>query len=237
MIDHPFIHLGPPPYTFVDYFVLPGKALLQANPEAYNSALSCAPEMSGGLGCCAHCGTAIRHVYVIRCGDGSRWGVGCDCIMKLNQSPELVDAVKKAKRKADRERRHQREQERIEEGTAWISDNQAALERLPHPIEWRAKKGETMADGLAWILQNAGNAGKLKAIRAARLAVAAHQSDSVQKSVERTAMNLCVDCELMGIEEQGRDDWELCEGVYLCCDCVSERTRGRKVPEEWRIEY
>lgn len=29
------------------------------------------------------------------------------------------------------------------------------------------------------------------------------------------------------------DDWELAEGTYLCCDCVSARRESRRVPQEW----
>ncbi len=193
--DHPFAHLGPAPYRFVAFFKMPARGLLETNPTAYNAALAEAPRMERGLGSCAHCATPIANVYVISTGDGKRWGVGCDCIMKLapadrrERKPQIVRAAEQAKRAADRARRHDREAEKLEAADSWIREHADELRAIAHPQAWRAQKGESMLDSLEWFWAHAGTAGKLKAFSRAQRAHAAAASRPVglMTSAERAA--------------------------------------------------
>jgi hypothetical protein len=123
--------------------------------------------MKAGTGSCAHCGTAIANVFVIECGNSERFGVGCDCILKLDRSPKLVDDVRKAKRRADKESRYRREAAKLSEAAQWIEKHREDLAQVPHPQAWRADKGETLADSISWMWSNAGTSGKLRAYRQA----------------------------------------------------------------------
>lgn len=168
-LEHPFAHLGPAPYRFVGMFSIPSKSLLEANPEAYYRAIAESPlEPGRGTGACACCGTYITNIYIIECGDRSRWGVGCDCILKLAREPRLISAVKKAKREADAAARHAREDAKVAEAVDWFNVNETALRALPHIQPWRAAKGETLADCVSWYLKNAGVTGKLAMVKQAQ---------------------------------------------------------------------
>ena len=41
----------------------------------------------------------------------------------------------------------------------------------------------------------------------------------------------CIDCG----DDNAYDDWELFEGMALCCDCAGERCKGN-APPEWFID-
>jgi hypothetical protein len=165
---HPFAHLGPAPYKLVGLFTLPSRSLLEANPEAYNRALREAPKVKAGIGTCAHCGTEIANVFIIQCSNGDRYGVGCDCILKVSEEPKLISAVKRVRNEMTAKRRRANEEVKIQEGLAWFEDHKADLAKLPHPNQWRNEKGDTYADYVAWVLQQSGNAGMLRMFRTAK---------------------------------------------------------------------
>jgi hypothetical protein len=75
------------------------------------------PKLEAGLGTCAHCGMAINIVCIVEDRDGKLWGVGSDCVQKVDHS-HLGDKVKvaiarrrrakaAAKREEQRKVRHQ----------------------------------------------------------------------------------------------------------------------------------
>jgi hypothetical protein len=167
-LEHLFAHLGPAPYRFV-MFTIPSKSLLEANPEAYYRVISESPlEPGHGTGTCACCGTYITNIYIIECGDGSRWGVGSDCILKVNRESKLISAVKKAKREADATARHAREDAAVASALDWINAHESELAALPHVQPWRASKGETLLDCVRWYFNNAGVTGKLAIFKQAQ---------------------------------------------------------------------
>lgn len=64
----------------IGFFSMPGTDLLEANPSAYNAAMSRIP---AGAGSCAHCGTGIRHHVVIRTEDGRTAFIGTTCAERV----------------------------------------------------------------------------------------------------------------------------------------------------------
>lgn len=168
MTTHPFSHLGPAPYKLAAIFSMPDKSLLETNPTAYEYEMHRAPAMEAGLGTCSHCTTAIKQIFVVECGDGTRWGVGCDCILQIGGSGQLVTAVWLAKKKAARLARYTREQCTIAEAEDWISTNRDVLADLPHPKGWA---DQSALDQLNWTWVHAGVSGKIKAYNEAKSAL------------------------------------------------------------------
>jgi hypothetical protein len=85
---HPFYEtLGPGPYRFVGCYDLgaaqdPSSAANFGNMRGW---LADAPKLKAGLGTCAHCGTAIMNICIVRVGNGDLYGVGEDCVEKCSQ--------------------------------------------------------------------------------------------------------------------------------------------------------
>lgn len=158
---HPFNHLGPAPYKFVGRFQMPSKLLIDKNPSAYNMALSSLPKIISGYGSCAHCGTAIKNVYIIECSNSNRYGVGCDCIFKIDSDPVLVNKVKRAKAAADKEAQKASKKTKLEDALAWFEDNRLSLARIRHPQEWLASQGKTYADYIDWCLARCSDSSKI----------------------------------------------------------------------------
>jgi hypothetical protein len=95
--------LGKAPFRLVGLFSIPPKSLLEANPDAYNNQMRQAPR-DVGVGTCHFCSTAIMANFIIQSHDKKKSAVGCDCVQKTGDKG-LVDAVKLAQKKADREKR------------------------------------------------------------------------------------------------------------------------------------
>lgn len=167
---HPFAHLGPAPYRFVGMFRMPSMAAFGDNLSGYNMALSMLPKMDGGYGSCSHCSTPIANVYVIECGDKTRWGVGCDCIFKLDgvSSRTLCAEVKKAKQAEDKKTRHAKEDAKIAAGREWLAENETALRDIPHPNQYRAGKGDTYFDYVNFCVRQSGVSGEIRMIATAK---------------------------------------------------------------------
>ena len=101
---HPFTEsgLGLPSFKFIGIAKIPAPSLGEANPTAYMNALHALPkDLKNGCGSCAHCGTAIMNIFIIRNAAGEKYGVGCDCIEKSGDQP-LVRASHLAKLQADK---------------------------------------------------------------------------------------------------------------------------------------
>lgn len=116
-------------------------------------------------GTCAYCGQYIVNMFNVESADGERFHVGCDCIRKVDgKLAKLVDAdVKKLKQ--------QREDARIADARAALADAHG-LRSQRHPIVWQANEGKTAWDYAAWLFQNAGKSGQLRAARMVELAIA-----------------------------------------------------------------
>ena len=160
---HPFERAGlaRAPYRFV---------------RAYTSkfqACQGAPVQPGSS--CDYCATGIMLVYVLRGSDGREFKVGCDCVQKMCRKGERVlTDVEKAARKHATEMRHAREAAKDADGEAFVArpDVVAFMETAPHPYQYRAEQGETLAMYLAAMLRMSGVSGRLRAYKTVRAAFA-----------------------------------------------------------------
>ena len=118
------------------------------------------------VGSCAFCGTGIAECCVIRDAKGKTFIVGNICVYKTGD----VGLVNKTKREVNRlkaERRHEREVERIKACREALEEEgiQEALNAQPHPMEWRAENGEKLLSWALWMMDNAGNSGRIRVCR------------------------------------------------------------------------
>jgi hypothetical protein len=93
---HRHFEMGTAPYRYVGLWSSPSAALAEANPRAYNNALTGAPACCRNS--CDHCGTGITHHCIIQDADGQRFAVGSDCLGKIDDVENLSQA--EADRKA-----------------------------------------------------------------------------------------------------------------------------------------
>jgi hypothetical protein len=123
-------------------------------------------------GSCDFCGHYIVTFCWVRSVDGKRFKVGTDCIAKLDKTvvdPKcLVVKVKRAAAKLRTSKRNAATDRRIAKAieTACRADIATKLFSAPHPNEWRAEKGDSLADWCQWMLLNSGRAGKTKVAKA-----------------------------------------------------------------------
>ena len=120
---HKHFQFGIAPFRFVGIWSAPSKALLEANPEAYNAQLRSKPECCHFS--CDHCGTGISNHCIIVDATGKRFAVGTDCVAKTAHT-EVVSAVKLAlKKKAKIARDAQRKAEQAARQAAYDAELQA----------------------------------------------------------------------------------------------------------------
>jgi len=154
--------LGVAPFRFVGM-----------SEKVYVAAPGC-PEQPAGT--CDYCGNGIRYVYHVESADGRRFGVGCDCIRKLDREclvnatdfERQVAAQKRKLRQAQTAARRAKDEARIAAAFALIDsrpDIQQAFAARPHPFEAMAKEGQTFADYVDWMRRMAGVSGGLKIAR------------------------------------------------------------------------
>lgn len=95
---HPFeTTLGLGPYQFI------GVGEICFSPTF--GARYIGPECERGAGTCAHCGHAIKYVYVIETAEKRRFGVGSDCILKVSMPVKIVSQIEAIERKRQKEQR------------------------------------------------------------------------------------------------------------------------------------
>lgn len=132
---------------------------------------------------CDYCAAAIMTAYHWRSACGREFKVGCDCTERgfiipaaqtnaeraLARDPEFQRAMRAA-RDAKRAATHARQDAKIDEACALLAreDVRAALAAKPHPVKFRAERGETLLDSLEWYMDNAGRAGKVRAAKMIR---------------------------------------------------------------------
>lgn len=110
---------------------------------------------------CDFCGTGIVEACWFESSDGKRFKVGTTCYWKTN-TKTTNDPVSRAIREA-------RARSRMKKGIARkielrnLLDTSAVREALclkPHPLQWRANRGETLLDWAEWMVDRAGNKGR-----------------------------------------------------------------------------
>lgn len=108
---HKHFQFGTAPFRFVAVWSAPSKALLEANPEAYNAQMRSKPEFCHFS--CDHCGTSISTHCIVIDATGTKFCVGTDCVAKTTHT-EVISKVKlaiKQKAKAAREAKRKAEQQ------------------------------------------------------------------------------------------------------------------------------
>jgi hypothetical protein len=155
---HPFekAHLGSAPFRFIG-----------TSEKVY---CACPGALEQPAGTCDYCGNGIRYVYHVRSADGREFGVGCDCIRKVDRASlvnvtEFERAVAAQERKLRQARtaaRNAKTQARIDAAMARYDASpeiQAAFAARPHPFTAMAAEGRTMADYVEWMRRMAGLSG------------------------------------------------------------------------------
>lgn len=115
-------------------------------------------------GTCAYCGHAIIILCNIVSADKKQFHVGSDCVSKTGDK-NLVNLVKQEVNRRRREKTSKRNETRIKAAREAVPTVRSQLEALPHPLAWRAEKGDTTADWVDWMFDNAGQSGRLKVAR------------------------------------------------------------------------
>jgi len=159
---HPFSYtLGMGPYKWVASFNLGAAiaALQSGNVSGHNNMMASAPKVEAGMGTCAHCGTAITLIQIVETGEGKRYGVGSDCILKVHAEGD-VDKISDMERQIRIHKRNQGRMSRERKRSALeakvfalIDENIEKLATLPHPSP--SMTGHTMKDWALWIRRRA----------------------------------------------------------------------------------
>ena len=159
---HPFekAGLGEAPFTFVGVVIRQGP-IRSVTKEGITVEVGSPGQP---MGTCRYCSQGIKECCIIRDAHGAQFEVGNTCVYKTDDEP-MVKETKKAINKSRRERRQQREADRIAAARTYMDNHPevgAQLGDRPHP----AIEGKTMLDYVEWMLAHAGRAGKLKVARA-----------------------------------------------------------------------
>lgn len=117
-------------------------------------------------GSCDLCGHYIKIFCWVKSADGKRFKVGSDCIAKIGDKG-LKKVVDDHIRYNRNEKRRVNEKKKIDNAIELLSDEniRQALAAQPHPLAWRAEKGENKLDWAEWMMSCAGNSGKLQVAR------------------------------------------------------------------------
>ncbi len=116
---------------------------------------------------CDFCGTAIMYEFWLLSSDGNKFKVGSDCIYRSGDI-QLSSTTKVAERKMVNDMRHEKERLIIAQLRTDLDNPaiQAKLTAHPHPIAWRASKGDTLLQWADWMFKYSGNSGKMKVAKA-----------------------------------------------------------------------
>lgn len=150
---HPFEVFGPGPYRYIGHSTETYQAV-RGDP-------SC-PIQPGAS--CDYCGIGIYEVFRFRTANGVVFKVGCDCAERSGDK-KILSAIKADVLKHRREVAHKRADTVIDRALAALPTAREALTAKPHPNQWRAAKGATLADWCDWMLANAGRSGKTEAAK------------------------------------------------------------------------
>jgi len=150
--------LGVAPFRLVRYEY----KVYRATPDA--------PAQPGAT--CDYCGTGIKECCVIQDSAGVEFIVGTHCVNKTGDVG-IIQAYKKSPeyREFKNKQRHAREAIRIQEGVQFAQAHRSELEAFPHPLDFRAEQGDTLADYFDWSMANAGNSGQLHAIKVIKMRI------------------------------------------------------------------
>lgn len=156
--------LGKAPFTWVGYHEERGGKVTEIDGVTVTVGAPGQP-----LGTCAFCGTGIAICCEIVSSDGKSFVVGSDCVLKTGDKGLKVQ-VDEMKRVAN----IKKQLAQVEAGRVWIDENREILASIPHPN----KRGSWL-DTVEWFYKNAGRSGKLRIVKAAKIAVANHTGSAM----------------------------------------------------------
>jgi hypothetical protein len=164
IMDYEKRGLGKPPFVFIGMATVPSPSLAEYNPEAYKNALKRLPRptMSGAhVGTCTRCGMPIKYNFMVKNGEGKTFPVGSECILKHDRTMQrqTANALKKEKAKINREKAL------IVRGQILKILEDEALDKIPHPNEFLAQKGNTIRDWGRFVLDRGSKSGRAKLLK------------------------------------------------------------------------
>lgn len=136
---HPFSKtLGAGPYTFVRYIEI------TLCPRVGTKVIGRTDDLEKGVGTCDHCGKGIMHNYIVQIGNGKKFAVGSDCILKLQDQADFTNytaferKLAEEKRRKGREYRARKLKEMTDEIKQLTTDakNIEVFKQAPHPSEY-----------------------------------------------------------------------------------------------------
>lgn len=105
------------PFKVIAVISMPAQSLGESNPNGFQNAMAeaqfQATQWGVALGSCDVCGTGIHNHFVIADSAGHRFVVGCDCVMKTDDT-KLMTEAKAAERKRLRAARQKKAEEQRE---------------------------------------------------------------------------------------------------------------------------
>ena len=163
---HRWPHLPAAPWRYTGHT----REVYQAVPGDPNC-----PLQPGGS--CDHCSTGIYEHHHFVGADGARFKVGSDCVRSMivqiaadqrdAKIPASLRAAERAVKNARNAAARERSAAKRERAAVARRDAKAAARALlearrdlaaaqPHPLAWRAERGDTLADWAQWMLDNGG---------------------------------------------------------------------------------
>ena len=124
-----------------------------------------APIQPGGV--CDYCGQGIMFVFAIRDRDGKTFNVGSDCVLRTGDA-NLKKVVAEEMRKVNREKASAKAA--IVNDALWriLQDPDSCAKLEAVKIEMRPGWTQTALQQISWLYENAGAAGKARALRQAK---------------------------------------------------------------------
>ena len=146
--DPNWTHLPPRPWAYIG-----------GSTKTYQACHG-APIQPGAA--CDHCGTGIIEVHTFRGADGRLFEVGSTCVEKMfreMRTKSLSAAMRKIKNERNAKARARAKIKRTADkadAELLTTTKRDAASRLPHPAQWAADQGKTLADWAEWMLRFGG---------------------------------------------------------------------------------
>jgi hypothetical protein len=119
---------------------------------------------------CDHCSTGIKETHWFTGANGKRFGVGSTCVGKMLREMRTKSlaaaerAIKKERNRKSRERAAAKRRADRQKAEAMLVETRGAAEQIPHPAEWAAEQGLTLADWAEWMLTHGGGPASKKVV-------------------------------------------------------------------------
>ncbi|KKM64435.1 hypothetical protein LCGC14_1501460 [marine sediment metagenome] len=133
-----------------------------------------APIQPGGM--CEFCGESIVECCIIKGSDGRQFTVGNVCVGKTYDA-KLVSDTDRRINLLRRNARHQKEAECIERLACWLQDEQIRAKLAAEPSPNNCYSADVLS-WAQWMMDNAGNSGKMKVYRKVKKVEAALESSA-----------------------------------------------------------